>query len=230
VRYLRYESAAPNALGAHPGIFGLANGLARSGRLWAADGAWWGATHDWYDAAYRDPAIVDPTLFDKARHPWATCWFRASAEHLLCRVPGYLALLERYGIGWRERPQRRPRPDPLRRRRPDRGHPVPAGSACRVPRRPPRLAAPVGGGPGRHSKHPDNALGVLDVVQDAVGAAPRAEGAAEVIPQRLADAARVCCEPVQELDIAGTTRRGVASSSRIADAVSNTVQGVSAGT
>ena len=31
------------------------------------------------------------------------CSTVASAEHLLCRVPGYLALLERYGIGWRER-------------------------------------------------------------------------------------------------------------------------------
>jgi len=103
VRFLRYESATANERGAHPGIFGLANGLAHSGRLSTADWAWWRASNDWYDAAYRDPAAVDPTLFDKATHPQATCWFRASAAHLLCRVPGYLELLDRYGIAWRER-------------------------------------------------------------------------------------------------------------------------------
>ncbi|HEX8306208.1 MAG TPA: hypothetical protein VF612_15130 [Jatrophihabitans sp.] len=100
---MRYESAVLDARGAHPGIFGLANGLARSGTLSAADWAWWRASNDWYDAAYRDPATVDPTLFDRGRHPAVTCWFRASAEPLLCRVPGHLELLDRYGIGWRER-------------------------------------------------------------------------------------------------------------------------------
>jgi hypothetical protein len=53
--YVRYESAVPNAGGAHPGIFGLANGLARSGALSAADWAWWRASNDWYDAAYVTP-------------------------------------------------------------------------------------------------------------------------------------------------------------------------------
>jgi hypothetical protein len=101
--YLRYESAVPNSRGTHPGVFGLANGLARSGQLSAADWAWWRASNDWYTAAYRDPATVDPALFDKARHPGATCWFLDSAEHLLCRLPGYLELVERYGLAWRER-------------------------------------------------------------------------------------------------------------------------------
>jgi hypothetical protein len=103
MRYVRFESAVATERGSHAGIFGLANGLARSGRLSAQDWAWWRAANDWFDAAYRDPASVDPTLFDRARYPYATCWFRDSAEHLLCRVPGYLALLERYSIGWRER-------------------------------------------------------------------------------------------------------------------------------
>jgi hypothetical protein len=103
VGYVRFEAAVPNARGSYVGIFGLANGLARSGQLSAADWAWWRAGNDWYTTAYRDPATVDPTLFDKARHPGATCWFLDSAEHLLCRVPGYLALLGRYGIAWRER-------------------------------------------------------------------------------------------------------------------------------
>jgi hypothetical protein len=102
-RYVRFESAVPNGRGAYPGVFGLVNGLARSGRLSAAEWTWWRAANAWYDAAYPDPALVDPTLFDRARHPGLTCWFADSAEHLLCRVPGYLSLLDRYGLGWRER-------------------------------------------------------------------------------------------------------------------------------
>lgn len=103
MRYVRFEAAVPNSRGTYPGVFGLANGLARSGRLSADDWAWWRAANDWYDAAYPDPATVDPTLFDKGRHPGLTCWFCDSAEHLLRRLPGYLALLDRYGIAWRER-------------------------------------------------------------------------------------------------------------------------------
>jgi len=103
LRYARFESAVPNSRGAYAGVFGLANGLARSGRLSDADWAWWRAANDWYDVAYPDPGLVDPTLFDRARNPVVTCWFLDSAEHLLCRVPGYLALLDRYGIAWRER-------------------------------------------------------------------------------------------------------------------------------
>lgn len=102
--YLRYEAdrAAP---GKHPtGVFGLANGLARSGRLTPEDRAFWRAGNDWFDAAYPDPGVVDPTLFDKAVHPVTSCWFEESAAaHLLVRVPGYLALLDRYGVGWVER-------------------------------------------------------------------------------------------------------------------------------
>jgi hypothetical protein len=102
VEYLRFESATDNDRGTRTGIFGLANGLARSGRLSAADWAWWRASNDWFDTAYRNPATVDPTLFDKSRYPITTCWFTSAAEHLLCRVPGYLALLDRYRIGWTE--------------------------------------------------------------------------------------------------------------------------------
>ena len=100
--YLRYQSATANARGAHPGIFGLANGLARSGLLTEEDRAWWRANNDWFDAAYPNPAEVDPTLFDKSRHPVASCWFKETAGHLLDRVTGYLELLDRYQVDWRE--------------------------------------------------------------------------------------------------------------------------------
>jgi hypothetical protein len=101
VGYLRYESATPNAQGRRPGVFALANGLARTDRLSDPDRAWWRANNDWFDAAYPDPASVDPTLFDGTMP--VSCWFKVTAIHLLERVPDYLALLDRYQVGWVER-------------------------------------------------------------------------------------------------------------------------------
>lgn len=103
--YVRYEAAAPNARGHHTGIFGLANGLRRRGELTPEDREWLQANNSWLDEAYTDPGLVDPTLFDKAINPTATCWFKATAaaEPLLAKVPGHLALLDRYGIEWRVR-------------------------------------------------------------------------------------------------------------------------------
>ena len=99
--YVRYESATPNAGGRHPGIFALANKLSRSGRLSEADWDWWRSNNDWLDAAYTDPATVDPSLFDGSGQ--ASCWFKSTAGHLLARVPGYLDLLDRHQVGWVER-------------------------------------------------------------------------------------------------------------------------------
>ena len=106
--YIRYESPTPNSRGAHPGIFALANGLARSGRLSATDWSWWRSNNDWLDAAYPDPATVDPTLFDRTKNPIVTCWSKDTATHLLDRVDEYLKLLQRHDIGC----VRRQTPDP----------------------------------------------------------------------------------------------------------------------
>jgi len=69
VIFVRYESPVLNSRGGHTGIFGSANGLARSGT---------------------------------AKKPRITCWFKSSADHLLGRLPGYLALLDRHGVAWTE--------------------------------------------------------------------------------------------------------------------------------
>lgn len=98
--YVRYESPVPNNHGENAGIFSMANDLAWSGRLSASDWSWWRSSNDWFNAAYADPATVDPTLFDKTKNPTVSCWFKSTADHLLERVPGYLALLERHGIPW----------------------------------------------------------------------------------------------------------------------------------
>lgn len=104
VVYVRFE-AAMNSRGLTPGVFALANELAHSGALDDEDYAWWRANNDWMNRAYIDPGCVDPTLFDREIHPHAQCWYKLSSEteHLLLRTRGYLYLLDRYGVSWRER-------------------------------------------------------------------------------------------------------------------------------
>ena len=100
--FIRFQSKHPRPSGRYPGIFALANGLAHDGRLSLEERAWWRANNDWYDAAYPSPEKVDPSIFDKTRHPHTTCWFKESATPLLSRVPGYLQLLDAHGVEWVE--------------------------------------------------------------------------------------------------------------------------------
>lgn len=100
--FVRYQAVRPNARGNHVGIFGLANGLAKEGRLTSEDYRWWQDANAWYDAAYPDPNRADPTVYDRERNPHAQAWFKASATHLLARIPGYLQLLARYAVPWEE--------------------------------------------------------------------------------------------------------------------------------
>lgn len=99
-QFVRYESPTPNRRGAHTGVFGLANGLRADGLLSPDDLAWLNAANARGDAAYPDPATVDPTVFDKRVHPIASCWFRTSATAVLQEIPDYLDLLDRYGVPW----------------------------------------------------------------------------------------------------------------------------------
>lgn len=103
MEFVRFESPTPNGRGAHIGIFGLANGLAHRDLLSSQDREWLATSNAWRDTAYADPATVDATIFDKTVHPLATCWFKSTAEHLLVQVSGYLDLLDRYDVKWRER-------------------------------------------------------------------------------------------------------------------------------
>ena len=108
--YLRFESREPGRRGTHAGVFALANGLARTGRLSSVDHAWWRAGNAWYEAELPNPGRVDPSLFDRERNPVVSCWFRATAGEALERVDGYLGLLSRYATPWRLRRS----PDPGR--------------------------------------------------------------------------------------------------------------------
>ncbi|MFJ9810381.1 hypothetical protein ACIRTB_19355 [Streptomyces sp. NPDC101158] len=96
--FVRYQATVRSPRGHFPGIFALANTLARDGRLSEEQYRFWRAANDWYDAAYPDPSATDPTVYDEARHPGAVAWFKATATRLLDRVPGYLDLLAAHGV------------------------------------------------------------------------------------------------------------------------------------
>ncbi|MFH9296899.1 hypothetical protein [Streptomyces sp. NPDC017520] len=96
--YVRFQSTVRSPRGHFPGIFALANGLAREGRLTEEQHRFWRAANDWYDAAYTDPSRIDPTVYDPGVNPGAVAWFKGTAAHLLDRIPGYLALLTAHGV------------------------------------------------------------------------------------------------------------------------------------
>ncbi|MFI8194996.1 hypothetical protein ACIF6K_00445 [Streptomyces sp. NPDC085942] len=96
--YVRFQSPERSPRGHFPGVFALANGLAREGRLTEEQHRFWRTANDWYDAAYPDPSRVDPTVYDPEVNPGAVAWFKESAAHLLDRVPGYLALPAAHGV------------------------------------------------------------------------------------------------------------------------------------
>ncbi|MFK4034378.1 hypothetical protein ACI2LC_01090 [Nonomuraea wenchangensis] len=77
----------PNRRGIYPGVFGLVNALAKQGRLSDAEEAFRRENNAWYEANFTDPATVDPTVYDRAVNPEAAAWFKASAGHLIRRVP-----------------------------------------------------------------------------------------------------------------------------------------------
>ncbi|MER7515505.1 hypothetical protein [Streptomyces sp. NPDC126499] len=96
--FVRYQGTVRSPRGHFPGVFALANGLAREGRLSEEQYRFWRAANDWYDAAYPDPSGADPAVYDHEVNPGAVAWFKASATHLLDRVPGYLELLAAHGV------------------------------------------------------------------------------------------------------------------------------------
>ena len=98
VTYIRFQSPVPGRRGVHIGVFGLTNSLGRTGALTPAEHAAWRSGNDWFNAAYADPAATDPTVYDDVANPRATAWFKATATHLLERVPPYLEILDAHGV------------------------------------------------------------------------------------------------------------------------------------
>jgi len=97
--FVRYQATDPNSRGSYPGIFALANGLARAGLLGAEDWAAWRVANDRADALYADPSTTDPRIYDRDANPGAQAWFKVSAGHVLAELPFYEDLLARHGVG-----------------------------------------------------------------------------------------------------------------------------------
>lgn len=96
--YVRFQSPTRSARGHFPGVFALANGLAREGRLSAPEHAVWRASNDWYDTHVTNPTTVDPSVYDATLNPGAAAWFRSTATGLLTRVLPYLDILSAHGV------------------------------------------------------------------------------------------------------------------------------------
>ena len=79
-------------------MFGLANGLAHSGKLSDTEWATWRSGNDWFTAAYPDPSKSNPAAYDPQLNPRAAAWFKVTATHLLERIEPYLELLKRHDV------------------------------------------------------------------------------------------------------------------------------------
>src|SRR5699024_7913834 len=105
---IRFQSAVPNRHGRFPGVFAIANGLARDGLLSQADSRWHRSANDAGNAAYTDPSTVQLDCYDATVNPGARAWFKDTALDLLQQTYDYLDLLDRYGVGWVELRTRTP--------------------------------------------------------------------------------------------------------------------------
>lgn len=98
--FLRYQAATPNRHGRYPGVFALVNGLSRENRLTPDEEEFRHRENAWYNANLADPGQIDPSIYDRTRHPGAAAWFKSSATHLIAPVAGYLAILDAHQVGW----------------------------------------------------------------------------------------------------------------------------------
>ena len=80
--FVRFEAAHANTHGVRPGVFALANGLAKSGALSAAEYSQWRSSNDWFTASHPDPSRSDAAVYDRTMNPGAVAWFKASATPL----------------------------------------------------------------------------------------------------------------------------------------------------
>ncbi|MGW7619685.1 hypothetical protein ACWGLG_28335 [Streptomyces antimycoticus] len=96
--YVRFQGTARSPRGHFPGVFALANGLARAGRLSAEEHRFWRAGNDWFNANFANPSEVDPSVYDPELNPGAVAWFKTTAPELIARVDGYLKILALHDV------------------------------------------------------------------------------------------------------------------------------------
>lgn len=94
------REAVPNERGGFSGVFGLVNRLGQGKELGYEEECFRRVNNRWYDSAYPDPSDIDPTVYDHELNPYAAAWFKVTAAHLLERLGGYLAILDRHGVAY----------------------------------------------------------------------------------------------------------------------------------
>jgi hypothetical protein len=98
VAFVRFQGTVRSSRGHFPGVFALADGLARDGVLTEEQRRFWQTGNDWYDANYPSPSTVDPRVYDHELYPGAVAWFKSTAEELITHMDGYLDLLAAHGV------------------------------------------------------------------------------------------------------------------------------------
>ncbi|MFD8627438.1 hypothetical protein ACFV4E_26735 [Streptomyces hygroscopicus] len=96
--YVRFQGTVRSPRGHFPGVFALANGLARAGELSDEEHRFWRAGNDWYNVNVADPSTIDPSVYDPEANPGAVAWFKATSLDLIGRVDGYLTILAAHGV------------------------------------------------------------------------------------------------------------------------------------
>lgn len=85
-KFVRYQASNPNGRGSYPGIFALANGLARDGKRSDKDWVAWRKANNHFDSGYTDPSTVDKLIYDRAINSSAQSWFHHTATDLFVGV------------------------------------------------------------------------------------------------------------------------------------------------
>ena len=96
--FVRFHAPHANARGTFPGVFALANGLRADGLLSDSDAAWLLNANARATAAYADPSVTHPDVYDREINPAAEAWFRTTATHLIDMARDYVALLGRHSV------------------------------------------------------------------------------------------------------------------------------------
>jgi len=97
VGFVRFRAVLVNRRGFKPGVFALVEGLNADGLLTPPETEFRQTMNDWYDDHLPDPAVHVPDVYDRALHPSAMAWFKATAHPFLTPIPGYLRILEAHG-------------------------------------------------------------------------------------------------------------------------------------
>jgi len=92
VTFVRFQSPVADDRGRYIGVFGLTNMLSKRGRLSVEDERFRVEANAWYDAAYTNPATIDPKVYDETLHPVTATWFKTERGLAIGVIVGALTV------------------------------------------------------------------------------------------------------------------------------------------